>query len=97
VKKFIAYILILVFVTSSSLELYQDLHELAKMAVNMPESADDSSKAEPEKEDTAKYKMLHDYNVTVAGLMVTQQYYLSHLFKLPKPACPIDIKPPETV
>ncbi|MBL0145796.1 MAG: hypothetical protein IPP48_08570 [Chitinophagaceae bacterium] len=95
-KKIIAYILILLFVTSSSLEVYKDYINGKGLSVSVIESEDDAEKKGIEKENEfAKDKLIYPtFSEAFSHSIATAKYYIKHLHILPNPYISKDINPP---
>jgi hypothetical protein len=95
-KKRVAYILFVIFITSFSLELYRNIAAAHNTSMSLTENEENDAKKQAEEADTfCKDKLVYHDCVFAAQYAINQKYKTANLLKLPSPYVTLQIRPPE--
>lgn len=95
-QRIIAFILILVFISSTTATLFEQLSSY-KANIELNDSEDSDNEETTKEPFFAKDKlMLFSYSFSYS-LKNTQEYYLTHQYFLPTPLAIVEIIPPEFI
>ena len=98
-KKLVAFILIILFVTSSAIEVYNSYTAGKAVAFSVAENEDNEEEKNIEKEpEFAKDKLLPCFIINVSNaLVISDKYIITHSYILPHPYISEEINPPEVI